>query len=276
MKSVALALGGGGARGLAHIVVFETLDELGIRPVAIAGTSIGALLGAAYASGMSGKDIRKHVTALAHDRAGLFRKLLAVRAGGIGDLIASGFRGATLIDAEKFCAQFLPASVPQDFAGLAIPLTVIASDLYARREAALASGPLRRAVAASMAIPGMSRPVVIDGRVMVDGGATNPLPFDRLRGRADIVVAVDVAGPPSEARTEMPNSLECYLATVLVMGQTIIDEKVKHGAPDILLRPHVGIFRTLDFLRVSAILRACEPVRAELREKLAAALRPES
>lgn len=64
MKTVALALGGGGARGLAHIAVMETLDEMGIRPVAIAGTSIGALIGAPYAAGMSGKEIRTHVTAL--------------------------------------------------------------------------------------------------------------------------------------------------------------------------------------------------------------------
>jgi NTE family protein len=272
MKSVALALGGGGARGLAHIAVFEALDEMGIRPVAIAGTSIGALLGAPYAAGMSGSELRKHVVMLARDRSGLFRKLLATRAGSIGALIASGLRDATLIDAEKFCAQFLPDIVPDDFSALQIPLTVIASDLYARRELAMSSGSLRSAVAASMAIPGMSRPVLVDGRVMVDGGATNPLPFDRLRGKADIIIAVDVAGPPTEARTEIPLALESYLATILVMGQTIIDEKLRHGAPDIILRPNVGVFHTLDFLRVSAILRAAEPIKAELKGKLSALL----
>jgi len=273
MKTVALALGGGGARGLAHIAVLETLDDMGIRPVAIAGTSIGALLGVPYAAGMSGKEIRTHVTALARDRSGLFSKLLAARAGGgIGSLIASGFRSATLIDAEKFCAQFLPDRVPDDFSALPIPLTIIASDLYGRREAAISSGPLRSAVAASMAIPGLSRPVMVEGRVMVDGGATNPLPFDRVRGLADIVIAVDVAGAPADDCIDMPNSIECYLATILVMAQTIIDEKVKHGAPDIVLRPNVGIFRALDFLRASAILRAAEPIKAELREKLGALL----
>jgi NTE family protein len=269
MKTVALALGGGGARGLAHIAVLETLDEMGIRPVAIAGTSIGALIGAPYAAGMSGKDIRRHVTALARDRTGLFGKLIAARAGGgFGSLIASGFRSATLIDAEKFCAQFLPDRVPDDFGALQTQFTVIASDLYGRREAAMSSGPLRSAVAAAMAIPGLSRPVMFEGRVMVDGGATNPLPFDRVRGLADIVIAVDVAGPPADDCTAMPNSLECYLSTVLVMAQTIIDEKARRGAPDIVLRPNVGIFRALDFLRASAILRAAEPVKAELREKL--------
>jgi NTE family protein len=242
---------------------------MGVRPTAIAGTSIGALLGAAYASGMSGKEIRKHVTALADDRSGLFRKLLAVRAGGsLGSLIASGFRTATLIDAEKFCAQFLPDAVPDDFEALAIPLTVIASDLYARRETAISKGPLKAAIAASMAIPGLSRPVLLDGRVMVDGGATNPLPFDKLRDKADIVIAVDGAGPPAQSRTEMPSAMEAYLATILVMAETIIEEKLQHSAPEITLRPNVGVFRTLDFLRVSAILRASEPAKVELREKL--------
>ncbi len=273
MKTVALALGGGGARGLAHIAVLETLDQMGIRPVAIAGTSIGALVGAPYAAGMSGAEIRRHVTMLARDRSSLFSKLIAARAGGgIGALIASGLRSAALIDAEKFCAQFLPDRVPDSFDALTIPLTVIASDLYGRRETAISSGPLRTAVAASMAIPGLSRPVMFEGRVMVDGGATNPLPFDRVRRRADIVIAVDVAGPPAEDCTAMPDSLECYFATILVMAQTIIEEKMKHGAPDIVLRPNVGIFRALDFLRASAILRAAEPVKAQLREKLAALL----
>lgn len=106
----------------------------------------------------------------------------------------------------------------------------------------------------------------------MDGGATNPLPFDRVRTRADIVIAVDVAGLPAEDCTDMPDTLESYLGTILVMAQTIIDEKMKHGAPDIVLRPNVGIFRALDFLRASAILRAAEPVKAELREKLAALL----
>jgi NTE family protein len=218
---------------------------------------------------MSGKEIRTHVTVLARDRGSLFGKLLAARAGGsIGALIASGLRSAALIDAEKFCAQFLPDRVPDTFEALQIPLTVIASDLYARREAAISTGPLRSAVAASMAIPGLSRPVMFEGRVMVDGGATNPLPFDRVRNGADIVIAVDVAGPAADDCTAMPDSLECYLATILVMAQTIIDEKLKHGAPDIVLRPNVGVFRALDFLRASAILRAAEPVKAELREKL--------
>src|SRR6202140_4602087 len=108
MKSFALALGGGGARGLAHIAVLEALDEMGVKPVAIAGTSIGALIGAAYAAGMSGKEIRRHVIALAHNRREVFRRLIAARAGTFTRLFAIGFGGATQVDAEKFLGQFLP------------------------------------------------------------------------------------------------------------------------------------------------------------------------
>jgi NTE family protein len=128
MKSFALALGGGGARGLAHIAVIEALDEMGVRPKAIAGTSIGALIGAAYAAGMHGKDIRRHVIALAHNRGEIMRRLIAARAGTLADLFAGAFGQATQLDAEKFCAQFLPDAVPQDFSALAMPLTVMATD----------------------------------------------------------------------------------------------------------------------------------------------------
>src|ERR1700720_4244708 len=98
MKSFALALGSGGARGLAHIAVIEALDEMGVKPTAIAGTSIGALIGAAYAAGMRGKDIRHHVIALAHDWGQTRRRLLTARTGNLGDLMYGRLSQATQID----------------------------------------------------------------------------------------------------------------------------------------------------------------------------------
>jgi NTE family protein len=271
-KSFALALGGGGARGLAHIAVLEALDDMGQKPAAIAGTSIGALIAAAYAAGMSGREIRRFVITLAHDRAEVFRRLIATRAGTFANLFNLGFGSATLVDAEKFCQQFLPDKVPEDFGELEIPLTIIATDLYRRQQAAFSSGPLKPALAASIALPTVMRPVVVAGRVLIDGGATNPLPFEELRGRADLVVAVDISGAPTDERRDIPNPWECLLATVLVMGNAITAEKIKHRAPDLVVRPRVGAFRALDFLQASAILRAAEPVKVELKEKLAALL----
>ncbi|MBM3530849.1 MAG: patatin-like phospholipase family protein [Alphaproteobacteria bacterium] len=268
MKTVGLALGGGGARGLAHIAVIEALDDMGVRPAAIAGTSIGAIIGAGCAAGMSGKEMRRYAISLAHNRAEVMRRMIRSRAGKLSDLFGGGFGDATRLDAERMCEHFLPEALPEDFAGLPIPLTVIASDLYRRSEVVFDRGPLRRALAASIALPTIMRPVEVDGRVLVDGGATNPLPFDRLRGRADVIVAVEISGPVSASRREVPSALECLYATVLVMTHSIISEKLKQGAPDLLLQPNVGSFRTLNFLQASAILRAAEPVKAEIRERL--------
>jgi NTE family protein len=268
MKSFALALGGGGARGLAHIAILEALDDLGVKPAFIAGTSIGAVIAAGYAAGLSAKQIRRYAVDLAHDRAEVMRRLMRARAGKLSDLFGGGFGEVTRLDAEKLCAQFLPEAIPADFENLQIPLTVVASDLFRRREVVIDKGPLRRALAASFALPTIMRPVVVEDQVLVDGGATNPLPFDLLRGRADVIVAVDIAGPPVEGRREVPNALECLYATVLVMANAIIAEKLKHGAPDLLVQPNVGIFRTLDFLQASAILRAAEPAKAELKQRL--------
>jgi NTE family protein len=270
MKSFALALGGGGARGLAHIAIFEALDELGKKPLAIAGSSIGSLLGAAYAAGMSGKAIRHFVITLVHDRAEVFRRLIATRASTFASLFNIGFGSAALVDAEKFCRQFLPKEVPDEFGELAIPLIIMATDLHRRRQVAFSSGALKPALAASIALPTVMRPVVIEDRVLIDGGATNPLPFDQLRGRADVIIAVDISGEPTDARRDVPNPWECLLTTILVMGGAITAEKVKHGAPDLLVRPNVGSFRALDFLQASAILRAAQPVKAEFKEKLTA------
>jgi NTE family protein len=274
MKTFALALGGGGARGLAHIAVIEALDEMDVKPVAIAGTSIGALIGAAYAAGMRGKDIRRHVIALAHNRGETMRRLVAARAGTLADLFAGAFGQATQINAEKFCAQFLPPALPEDFAALAIPLTVVATDLYRRQDAAFTSGPLVPALAASIAIPGLFRPVSIDGRILVDGGASDPLPYGHLRGVADVIVAVDVFGVPTPERSDMPGAWESLYATVLVMGSAIVAAKLDHARPDLLIRPNIGIFRTVEFYQASAILRAADAVKVEVKERLGALLAP--
>jgi NTE family protein len=270
MKPIALVLGAGGARGLAHIPVLEALDDMGIQPAAIAGASAGALIGSAYASGMAGKDIRRHVLSLMHNRGEVLGRLLAARRGGFVDLVTSGINGPAAVDAEKFCNQFLPAIVPDDFGKLIIPLTVVASDLHRRNAVVLSSGPLRPAIGASMALPGLIGPVVIDGQVLIDGGATNPLPFDVWSDNNYLTVAVDVAGEPVTDRSDVPSAWESLNIAVQVMVHTITSEKLKHGEPDLLIRPKVGVFRTLDFLQASAILRASEPIKAEVKEKLGA------
>ncbi|MBI3435449.1 MAG: patatin-like phospholipase family protein [Proteobacteria bacterium] len=269
-KTLALALGAGGARGIAHIAVLEALDEMQIVPVAIAGASIGALIGAARASGMTGRAIRRHVIALAHDRAETLRRLSGARVApfSISRLLAAPLDNPVLIDAEKFCHAFLPPAVPNDFSALDIPLTVVATDLSAARGAHFTAGALRPAIAASMAIPGLVKPVEIDGRLFIDGGAVDPLPFTSLRTRADVVIAVDCSGASGDAHPE-PDPWETLFAALTIMGQTIVAEKLARGAPDLVIRPNVAGFRMLDFLQASAILRAADPVKHEIKDRLA-------
>jgi NTE family protein len=145
------------------------------------------------------------------------------------------------------------------------------TDFYARAEVLFDSGPLRPAIAASMAVPGLIRPVELDGRVLLDGAAVNPLPFDHLRGRADLVVAIDTSIGPTAPRG-IPEPWDALFSTIQLMGQTIVAEKLKAGAPDIVIRPNVGTFRLPDFLQASAILRAAEPAKAELKSRLATLL----
>src|SRR5262249_49114207 len=158
-----------------------------------------------YAAGMSGRGIRRFVIALAHDRAEVFRRLVATRAGTFANLFHLGFGSATLVDAEKFFEQFLPDHVPDGFGGLGISPAPIATHLSRRQQAVFSSGALKPALAASIALPTVMRPVIVADRVLIDGGATNPLPFEELRGRADVVVAVDISGAPTDERRDIPN-----------------------------------------------------------------------
>lgn len=267
--TVALALGGGGARSLAQIPVLEALDDMGVKPVAVVGVSFGAVIAAAYCAGMSGKAIRRIAIGLAHDRSGTLARLAGARAARLSEWFAAPFGNPLLLDPEKVCREILPDEVPEEFSALQIPLTVIATDLHARGEAVLTGGPLHSAVAASIAIPGLMRAVERDGRVLVDGAAVNPLPFDHLRGKADLVIAVDVAVTASEVQG-VPDPWETLAATMAVIGHGIVARNLAAGAPDLLLRPNVGVFRLFDFFRASAVLRAADPIKAEVKEWLKA------
>ncbi|CAK7254861.1 MULTISPECIES: patatin-like phospholipase family protein [unclassified Shinella] len=265
--TVAIALGGGGARGLAHIHVIEVLDELGIRPVLISGASIGAVMGAARAAGMTGREIREHTLAAIGHPGRIMNRLWSLRPTRFSEVVARGFRVGQF-DLERILKAFLPERLPETFEGLSIPLKIVTADYYAQCECVCDSGPLLPAIAASAALPAVFRPVVIDGRVMIDGGLWNPVPFDHLLGKADITIGVDVIGHPPAGTAGMPNSIDSlYGATQLTM-RSIVTLKLEKGAPDIFLRPDVGRFRVLDFVRAEEVLAASAGIRDELKRAL--------
>ena len=268
--TVSLVLGGGGARGLAHIVVLEALDELGIRPVLIAGTSIGAIIGAAYAAGSDGKTLRRHALTIFRDRADVMARMFAARVGKMSDLWSGGLGNPLLVDGEIMLDRFLPKPLPATFEELAIPLRTVATDYYGRDRAVSSSGPLRPAVAASSALPWVVRPVQLNSRVLVDGGAVDPLPIRENDPDADIVLAIDVSGDMVvRDETKLPSPLEAMFGMSLILQSALTEARLAsapHNAR--VLRAAVQEFRVLDFFLAKQILAAAEPLRDQVRQAL--------
>ena len=266
---VGLALGAGGARGLAHIVVLEALDELGVKPVAIAGSSIGAVVGAAYAAGLTGKQLRAHTLGVLRNRTTFMSQLLKARVGRFSDLLSGLGANPVLLDGEKLLDMLWPTQVPDRFEQLAIPFTAVTTDFHGRREALFETGPLAPAVAGSMAIAGLMKPVSADGMYLVDGGVINPLPYRALIGRASVIIACDVTAGPIGTEAASPKPFEAMIGSAQILQGAITNEMLKTDAPDILLVPKVQTFRTLDFFRAVKILEAAEHLREDVKRALA-------
>ncbi len=164
--------------------------------------------------------------------------------------------------------------VPIDASGIEdfdpdMPLKIVAPDYHAQAPYVMESGALLPAVAASIALPALFKPVQHDGRILLDGGLTNPLPFDLIEPTADITIASHVLGGPSGDRGQgSPSSLEAAIASSQIMQDAIVREKLKGHAPDIVLRPNVDRFRVLEFYRIREILRAAAPIKDELKRAL--------
>ena len=174
-KSVGLALGGGGVRGLAHIPVLELLDELDLKPAVIVGTSIGGIIGALYASGRSGSDIRHLIEEhTIHPNDGL--KGVLDKTGGIlkwvTSLLPELHRGG-LLNVDRLLGTLLNGISESTFLDLEIPLSVVATDYWNSSQVVFDRGPVMPAVRASMAVPGVFTPVLLDNMVLVDGGIVN-------------------------------------------------------------------------------------------------------
>lgn len=268
-KTLALALGGGGARGLAHILVLEALDELGIRPKVIAGTSIGALFGAAYASGLSAKQIRAVTEETLGGRIDLLRQLFFARSDPVQKLLNFFPLRSSLLKSEAIVDMIYPSQVASDFKSLAIPLRLVATDLASRDAVVMTAGPLRTAVAASIAIPVLFQPVVVAGRRLVDGGLVNPLPFDLVAADADVVVAIDVGGASSELDLgDRPSAMMVAAQSLQILERSITREKLRHTRPDVYIDVEVDMFHALEFHRAKEILAAAEPIKNRLKRQL--------
>jgi NTE family protein len=263
--AIGLALGGGSARGLSHILMLEAFDELGIAPVAIAGTSIGSMVGALYASGATGAEIRVLVEELLSTRTEIFRRL-AKSSDGLRNLW--NFRAPSVVDGVTLFEVLLPA-LRCDFDSLKIPFSAVAVDYYTMQQVVIEQGPVVPAVAASSALPSILRPVVIGGRVLVDGGFRNPCPWDVVAPKADYTVAIDVTGTTSRGNdSAVPNPIEAWIGSTQILFHAISDAKLAAHPPTLMIRPAVGAYGTMDFPKFREIFSASEAAKDELKRGL--------
>jgi NTE family protein len=271
---IGLALGGGGAKGLAHILMLETFDELGIRPHIIAGTSIGAIIGALYAAGLSGEEIRlliEQFLVAERDTDSMLPPLPeSLR---WLDFIDPELGSGGLLDSSDFI-EFLGEQLPmQHFRKLEIPLKVVASDLLTGNQVVIESGTVLPALKASMAVPGVFRPVELDGRKLIDGGVSNPLPYDLLLDKCDIVVAIDVSGDRELEDEKALSAMGVLLHSFHTMSNNIVAEKLKQQRPDIYIRPEIRNVRVLEFYKAKQIFEESQPAQRQLNKALKKAMR---
>jgi NTE family protein len=259
---IGLALGGGGARGLAHIPLLEVFDDLGIKPSLITGTSMGAIVAACYAGGMSGKDLRAHTTSLLSKRMDLMRHVFGARKFKPTDLLTLTSLTSLHLDGVKLADVAMPDHLPKNIEDTKIPLRIIACNFETRSEVVFSRGPMLQAVGASIAIPG------INGDLHVDGGVLNPVPFDHAREGMDLVVAVDVTGRPRSARGRKFTNMEIAVGSLLLMFSELAQLRRAINPPDIYIMPDVDQFGSGEFFRVAELLAAGDARKDELKRKL--------
>ena len=268
MKKIGLALGGGGARGLAHIAFLEVFDNLGIRPYRIAGTSMGAAIGALYASGLSGRQIRELVghTATRKVMPGRADRKLREPLKWLSFFDPS-FARPGLLKGDKFVAFLHEAMGVATFAQLQIPLRVVATDYWKSSPVVLGKGNLLQALKASMGVPGIFSPVLVRGRILVDGSAVNPLPYDLLDD-CDVVVAIDVMGRLGDKARTVPGALQSLFGTFDTMQRTMIAQKIRMKPPDIYIHPDIIGVDILGFDKADEVFASAAPARRQLARLL--------
>ena len=259
LPKVGLALSGGGARGLAHIGVLKVLERAGVSIHYLSGTSMGGLIAALYAAGLSPDFMAEEALRMARPR-----RLLG--------LVDRSLPRRGLFEGRKVSEYIVSYLGDCTFEGLRVPLTMVAVDLNTGREVWLNQGRLVDAVQATIAIPGIFTPVERDDLTLVDGGLLNNMPVDVARHMgAEIVIAVDVSpkeAPPSLVHTwkrlrhhvsnEMVNTAEVLYRSLLVLRDEIHRRKLIEAPPDLIIQPTIppGVMPLRGFPRAAEIMAA--------------------
>ncbi|HEY7752993.1 MAG TPA: patatin-like phospholipase family protein [Steroidobacteraceae bacterium] len=280
---IGLVLSGGGARGLAHVGVLKVLEEQRVPVDAVAGTSMGAVIGGLYASGMTAGEIESLIGTLdwneafrdrsprrdmnfrrkQDDREFLVRFPLGVKS---GDFRVP--RG--LVQGQKLTQILRRATIAvagiSDFDRLPTPFRAVATDLETGERKVLAAGDLTEALRASMSAPGVFAPVELDGRLLVDGGLVENLPVDVAKEMGvDLVIAVDVGFQPV-GRKDLNSALAVsnQMLTIMMLRETARQRSLL-GGEDLLVEPALGTMQSMDFTAAANTMRVgADAARAHL------------
>jgi NTE family protein len=258
---VGLALGGGGARGLAHIGVLKVLEENHIQIDCLAGTSMGGVIAAAYALGMSAEDIENE--AIKFSKVGHLVSLLDPNPARRGFLEGNRVK-------KYLQSLFEPV---QFFENLKIPLILNAVDLNTCQEIAMTEGPLLPALLGTIAVPGLFPPAAHNGQLLIDGGVLNNVPTSHMKSiGADLIIAVDVLTDPVPEAPRMNGStkthfqvplpdffVDLYRALIIMSSQNTRLQLLANP-PDILIHPDIpaDITMFLGFLQIHEVIAAGE------------------
>ncbi|ODT76703.1 MAG: hypothetical protein ABS76_30320 [Pelagibacterium sp. SCN 64-44] len=265
---IGVALGGGSARGLTHIPYIEAMDELGLKPTVIAGTSIGALIGAGWAAGMTGKELREHSFEVLGTMRTIASRLWATQIRGLSGILRNGI--SMQLDADFVVDAFTPPDFPKEFKELKVPLYVVATDFQSWHQVVFDSGPLRPAIAGSIAIPSLFKPVIYANHILVDGGVVNPLPLDQADIGTDFLIGIDVNGDPSQTIFKTDHRpLDIWFGSAQIMMHSLTAHMMAAYPPDIYIRPHVANFGALEFWRVREIVAHGEAEKERFKRILA-------
>lgn len=265
---VGLALGGGGARGVAHVGVLRLLEELRVPVDCVVGTSMGSIIGGLYAAGMTPSDMEQTLRRIdwpaafndGPPRADLpFRvkqeQRVLLTSGGIGIKSGRVQLPKGLLEGQNLLLLLeelsLPAAQVRDFDQLAIPYRAVATDLATGQPVVLGSGELAKAMRASMSIPSALAPVELDGKLLVDGGVSNNVPVDVVRElcHPEVLIVVDVGAPLAPA-SELTSVLSITNQLTSILTVRNVQEQLKTlKRNDILITPDLKDISSIDFDR---------------------------
>jgi NTE family protein len=285
---VGLVLSGGGARGAAHVGVLKVIEELRVPIDAVAGTSMGAIVGGLYASGMSAHEIERALTSVDWsdaftDRTSRRELTFRRKQDDVNYLVRLplGFKEGDfvlpkgLIQGQKLTQMLrgltLPVSAVSDFDKLPIPFRAVATDIETGRSVVLANGDLATVMRASMSAPGVFAPVTVDERLLVDGGLTANLPIDVARSMGvDVLIAVDVTYQ-LQRRDQLGTALEVSNQALAIMIRRDAErQRETLAASDLVIDPPLGNASSADFGRVAEVIQRGEVAARDMTPRLAA------